>query len=219
MTTPASYAILVDTNGKPVPQYFVPGTGFKPLLGTEDVAPHYILVDESGTIQEDFFTNATFTGRVGEVQDTPTAYTLLARLKELEDKLDAIKDTDGIKKIEDTVSTELTGSSVELDVNLVSALPAGANTIGNVKMFSNLLAEQQDESDGTTLTFSDDIEVIEIYNTDGSNDGVFEVNGIEITVPAGEAFMSAVAGTIGNVVNVSGATTSYIVSRYIRQVI
>lgn len=51
--------------------------------------------------------------RIGEVSATPTAYTLQDRLKSTLTTLDSIKDTDGIKKITDS-------------------LPAGTNEIGKV---------------------------------------------------------------------------------------
>jgi len=63
------------------------------------------------------------------------------------------------------------------------------------------------------LTFSDDIEAIECYNTDSSNAGVFTVNGIAINIPASGLFKSLIEGTAGDTVTVTGATT-YIVSRY-----
>ena len=55
---------------------------------------------------------------VGQVSATPTANTVLARLKELETKIDAIKDTDGVKKITDTVNAQLTGSTVAIPVDM-----------------------------------------------------------------------------------------------------
>jgi hypothetical protein len=78
------------------------------------------------------------------------------------------------------------------------------------------LAEQLTESDDVAgvLTFSANISTIEIYNTDGTNAGVFTVNGIDITVPAGKVFKSAIGGTPSNQVTITGATT-YIVSRYV----
>ncbi|MFD2704230.1 hypothetical protein [Salibacterium lacus] len=79
----------------------------------------------------------------------------------------------------------------------------------------NRLEEQLTEADANsgTLTFAEEIESIEIYNTDDTNDGIFTVNGIDITVPAGKTYQSRVGGSPSDTVTVSGATT-YIVSRY-----
>ena len=111
MTTPVNYQILLDQDGKPIPQYFVPDEGFKPLLGTEDVAPHYILVDVNGNIA------------TGEVQATPTANTILGRLKEIEDA------------VVGTLDVQLTGSKAENYETLtvsdtIETLTPGANTYG-----------------------------------------------------------------------------------------
>ncbi len=60
-------------------------------------------------------------GLIGEKQSTPTAHTLLARIKNLEDKLDAV--------IEDgSVNTKLTGSNMELYGASINDRPA-ANTV------------------------------------------------------------------------------------------
>ena len=71
--------------------------------------------------------------RLGEVQDVPTVYTVLARLKALEGYVDglettltAIKDTDGVKKITDAVTVQrpdLGGfNHVNVDVTTTSAV-------------------------------------------------------------------------------------------------
>lgn len=67
--------------------------------------------------------DATFTGRIGEVQAIPTANTVLARLKDL---LTGIVLAAGANNI---------GS-----VNLGAAIPAGANTIGGVNIASAIPA-------------------------------------------------------------------------------
>ncbi|MGI6078318.1 MAG: hypothetical protein ACOYCB_09195, partial [Fastidiosipilaceae bacterium] len=136
MPTPANHTILVDSNGRPIPQYFVPGVGFKPLKGAGDNGPEYII--KSSALPTGAATEAkqdTLIGHVdgvesalasilakliaapsteakqdalaaliGEVDADPTANTLLARLKSLEDKIDAI--TDGTSP----AVTQLTGS-------------------------------------------------------------------------------------------------------------
>lgn len=72
--------------------------------------------------------------RLGEVSATPTANTLLARIKALETLLTGIKDTDGVKKITDAVDVEdrearklgkvqLSGSILALNPNWVEGDP------------------------------------------------------------------------------------------------
>ena len=82
------------------------------------------------------------------------------------------------------------------------------------QLSGSTLAEQLTQADAAAgvLTFSDNIEYIEIYNTDTTNAGVFTVNGIDIIVPADEVWSGKVGGTPGATVTVTGATT-YIVSR------
>lgn len=80
----------------------------------------------------------------------------------------------------------------------------------------DILAQQKTQADAVAgvLTFSANISVIEIYNTDATNAGVFTVNGLAINVPAGKSYMTAIGGTPGPTVSITGATT-YIVSRYV----
>jgi hypothetical protein len=86
---------------------------------------------------------------------------------------------------------------------------------GNVKQSTIALQEQKTEAAAAagTLTFSEDISIIEIYNTHATNTGVFTVNGIAISVPAKASFQAAIGGTPGKTVAVTG-TTTYIVGRY-----
>ena len=78
------------------------------------------------------------------------------------------------------------------------------------------LVEQLIETDAVTgtLTFADVVSSIEIYNTDATNAGTFNVNGIDLVVPATKSFMAVIGGVASAVVTVTGATT-YIVSRYV----
>jgi len=78
------------------------------------------------------------------------------------------------------------------------------------------IIEQLTQTDAATgvLTFTDNINAIEIYNTDATNDGVFEVNGINLNVPKGVLYRSNVGGTVAKTVTVSGSTT-YIVSNLV----
>lgn len=80
----------------------------------------------------------------------------------------------------------------------------------------NSLVEQKTQVDSVTgtLTFSDVIYYVDIYNRDLTNDGVFNVNGINITVPKGEAVSFKVSGTPRETVTVTGAIL-YIVSRLV----
>jgi len=78
------------------------------------------------------------------------------------------------------------------------------------------IIEQLTETDAATgvLTFTDNINAIEIYNTDAVNNGVFEVNGINLNVPKGVLYRSNVGGTVAKTVTITGATT-YIVSNLV----
>lgn len=86
---------------------------------------------------------------------------------------------------------------------------------GNMKQSTIALQEQKTEANATagTLTFSENISIIEIFNTHATSTGVFTVNGIAITVPAKASFQAAIGGTPGKTVAVTG-TTTYIVGRY-----
>lgn len=84
-----------------------------------------------------------------------------------------------------------------------------------VELTGSKVVEQKTQVDAVTgtVTFSKNIAVLEIYNTDATNQGVFNVNGINITVPAGKSFKASFAGTPRTTVTVSGAT-SYILTRF-----
>jgi len=86
----------------------------------------------------------------------------------------------------------------------------------NGSLPNQTLVEQKTQANsiGGVLTFSANIGAIEIYNTDTVNAGVFTVNGLAINVPATKVFNSAIGGTPGATVTITGATT-YIVSRYL----
>lgn len=85
-----------------------------------------------------------------------------------------------------------------------------------VQLSGSKIIEQLTQADavGGLLTFTDDINAIEIYNTDTTNDGLFVVNGISLNVPNGVLYRSNVGGTIAKTVTVSGST-SYIVSNLV----
>lgn len=85
-----------------------------------------------------------------------------------------------------------------------------------VSSTGDTLVEQKTQADAVTgtVTFDKPISSLEIYNTDGTNSGVFNVNGINITVPAGKSFKALFGGTPrATVTNITGATT-YILTRY-----
>lgn len=79
----------------------------------------------------------------------------------------------------------------------------------------SLVVEQKTQSDAVTgaITFTEDIQFLEIYNVDAVNQGVFNVNGINITVPPGKVFKASYKGTPNKIVTVTGST-SYILTRY-----
>jgi hypothetical protein len=82
-------------------------------------------------------------------------------------------------------------------------------------MTGSKVEEQLTETNAVTgnLTFAEPIQFIGIYNRD-TVDGVFNVNGINLTIPAGESADFHVGGTASNQVSVTGST-SYIVTRYV----
>ncbi|MRX54707.1 hypothetical protein GJU41_12055 [Bacillus idriensis] len=84
-----------------------------------------------------------------------------------------------------------------------------------VKLSGSKVQEQKTNSDASagTVTFAANISTIEIYNSDATNDGTFNVNGINIKVPKGKSFMAAIGGTPRATVTVTGST-SYILTRY-----
>jgi hypothetical protein len=79
--------------------------------------------------------------KLGEVQASPTANTLLARLKSLEDKIDAI--TDGTSP----AVTQLSGSKMELYGASINDRPA-ANTVPIGAMFNIVGTEKVWQSNG-----------------------------------------------------------------------
>lgn len=117
------------------------------------------------------------------------------------------------------------------NVDLASAIPAGTNLIGKVgidqttpgttnkvvaELSGSTLEEQKIETDAVdgVVTFTNDISIIEIFNTDDTNAGVFTVNGINLHVPTSQVFKAKIGGTVGKTVTITGATT-YIISTYV----
>lgn len=84
-----------------------------------------------------------------------------------------------------------------------------------IEEVGNNVVEQRTQADavGGVVTFAKPIQCLEIYNTDTVNQGVFTVNGINITVPVSESFKASFGGTPSANVTVTGST-SYILTRY-----
>lgn len=89
-------------------------------LASEDFATEATL-SSIDTELGDKLDEATFTDILGEVSATPTANTVLGRLKEIEDDLG-------------TVAGAVAGTEMQVDV--VAPLPAGTNNIGDVDVLS-----------------------------------------------------------------------------------
>lgn len=134
----------------------------------------------------------------GENNPYPTKvkniHEITQRLDSLEEKIDKI--LDGTQP----ANVQLTGSNATLDVNVIN----------NWKLQEQLT--QADAVNGT-LTFSDVVKAVDIFNQDATNSGVFTINGLSITVPANTFFSAEIGGTPSNTVTVSGST-SYIIGRY-----
>ena len=71
----------------------------------------------------------------------------------------------------------------------------------------------QDDAVGGVVTFAEPVTRVGIFNADTSNTGVFNVNGINISVPPETAFEAVIGGVPSASVTVTGAT-SYIITRY-----
>lgn len=90
---------------------------------------------------------------------------------------------------------------------------------GEVGIKGTTVVEQKTQADAVAgvVTFAANVETLEIYNVDGTNTGVFTVNGINITVPSSavhpQTFKATFGGTASPTVTVTGST-SYILTRY-----
>jgi len=166
----------------------------------------------------------------GETNPLPTKNDLvLAKLAEMDTKIGAtnsrlngVLDTKLVgavgvnnfptdQKVSDSdVLTKLT----ELDSKMNGIIDG--STPANTQLVGGKVEEQLTEADSVTgtLTFSNNIQYIGIYNTDSTNTGIFNVNGFDIHVPASESFEANIGGTPSTAVTVSGST-SYIVTRYV----
>lgn len=97
-----------------------------------------------------------------------------------------------------------------------SPMITGENNPLPMKILGGNVEEQLTQADavGGTLTFDANIKSIGIFNRDTVNDGIFNVNGIDITVPPETPFEANIGGTPRATVTVTGST-SYIVTRYV----
>lgn len=84
---------------------------------------------DAGKLEE-----ATFTGRLGEVQASPTANTVLARLKDLLSLIVLAAGDNNIGNVD--VASIAAGDNNIGNVDLASAIPAGTNNIGDVDVLS-----------------------------------------------------------------------------------
>ena len=100
------------------------------------------------------------------------------------------------------------------DVSITDSTQLDVNVTNDLRVMDIALQEQRTEADasGGTLTFSDVIEAVDIYNRD-SVAGVFTINSMEITVPADTFFTAVIDGIPSSTVTVSGSS-SYIIGRY-----
>ena len=125
----------------------------------------------------------------------------------------------------DTKPTTVDIGAILYEINLLTGIRKTYQThdgstwteIDNgVQLSGSKIIEQLTQTDAVAgvLTFTDDINAIEIYNTDATNNGVFEVNGINLNVPKGILYRSNVGGTVAKTVTVSGSTT-YIISNLV----
>lgn len=95
-----------------------------------------------------------------------------------------------------------------------------ASIVGSLPYETLTETKTQVDAVAGVVTFSANIYCLEILNTDATNDGVFTVNGLIITVPKkatntpGTIFKAVIGGTPGTTVAISGATT-YVLNRYV----
>lgn len=86
--------------------------------------------------------------------------------------------------------------------------------VTDVAVAGDKVVEQKTQANAVTgtVTFLSNVEYIDIYNRDTANDGVFNVNGINLLVPKGEPMFFRVGGTPRKTVTVTGST-QYIITR------
>jgi hypothetical protein len=100
--------------------------------------------------------------------------------------------------------------AMEIDIESNKPMPKVA-----AELTGDRVVEQKNETHAVNgvVTFSEEIDFLEIYNTDAENKGTFVVNGLDILVPAGGIFKASYGGIPSVNVSVTGST-SYILTRY-----
>lgn len=119
-------------------------------------------------------------------------------------------DADGKLQVGGITVESLVATTVGID----QTTPGTTNKVV-AELSGSTLAEQKTQADASdgNVTFSENIEYVEIYNTD-ANAGVFTVNGIALSVPSGVSFKAKIGGTPSSIISIS-TSVSYIISRYI----
>ena len=178
MPTPANHTILVDSNGRPIPQYFVPGVGFKPLKGAGDNGPEYIIKSsalptgaatedkQDALIAKDFATQTTLAAILNKIIAAPATE---AKQTSIESKID-------------TIDSVLDGIAAE-DFATESTLDEIRNCI------YSLLQQAATEDKQDTL----------IGHVDGVESALASILAKLIAAPATEAKQTALAALIGEV--------------------
>ena len=124
----------------------------------------------------------------------------------------------GVDKFRARISDYASGTISVVAIATAASLSGNQTAItkGTMNIAGETLVEQLTEADAVegVLTFAEAIQCVEIYNTDEVNAGVFNVNGINITIPAGKIYKSFIDGEPSKEVTIVDAET-YIVSRYV----
>ena len=157
------------------------------------------------------------TNTAGEFETTgkrnplPTTDSIvLAKLQEMDDKIQGIIDGSS------PANTQLTGSTATLNTT-VSNFPAtqNVNVLNQQEQKFYALQEnytQKDETSGE-LIFLENIEGVDIYNLNQTDEIIFTINSLVITVPPDATFEALVGGVPSNVVTVSGNNRDYVIGR------
>jgi hypothetical protein len=127
MPTPANHTILLDSNGKPIPQYFVPGVGFKPLKGAGDNGPEYIIKSsalptgaatedkQDALIAKDFATQTTLAAILAKIIEAPATEAKQTALAALIGEVQASPTANTLlarlKSLEDKIDAITTGTT------------------------------------------------------------------------------------------------------------
>ena len=119
----SSKRIKRDADQKPIPQYFNPNTDdYEALQG------------KNGAYNVNVLESALPAGAATDAK----LDLILSKLEDVESELTAIKSTNGIKKIEDTVAVQLTGSNVEPAVDFTLSRDVVVTAGSSVVVYSNV---------------------------------------------------------------------------------